>query len=668
MNPRISPKALVRAVSIALAAVFLAPALAAQSVQSRTISFEDMTPTVDGEIRYGIYAAAYKEGTVPTDYFIPGPGDGTIVGSDPSKYDTDPPPRLPKTYFFAPLQFVDVFSVGDHHWWSPRGFFAPRPITEEEALLNGASQEAIDGAKDRIKGWQRTAFMGLYETSYMPDKANGFGSYIAPSDHARGDLRLNATLPAHPGGRWILQVVSALGETRVLPMELAAGRHEIIITDVEAGNVPVALKAVDANGDSTYFQEAVALVRKHGATGAPGGDGIATVAMEFAEWISPDRYRIGHLGVGNRSQSDRAGLPVQRGREAMVRTMVYDAYGAPPSPFPIELYKSLITFWVSDSTNGSKPFTSHGSGRHARSGLIFKPEEVEPLYNEHIGLGPKIPESHLQSSRDQSPLFLLEALFKRDGTTLASKQAETQVVKPRTIHIIGHDVTSADGWSYGGNLDLADSMAKMIESVNDIFPYSEIDYRYEGSIPVVGATTSPSLADAWSAMFARFGAQVADPHAAEVTLHLGFTNIADPNWAGMARYTSMVVTAWRNNDYVHPKDLDVIVAHEMGHCFGLSHAPGWGAADVDGNYPYGGGGLTGGWGYIQHYPYLFFAEDDHAPDKLFPKAYWDVMSFGPERVKFSDYNASKLLSAGLAPAAPQPAGQVPAGNEPFKCR
>jgi len=662
MNTRLSPKALVRALSIALAAA-MAPALAAQIVQSRTISFEDMTPTVDGEIVYGIYAAAHKEGTLPTDEFVPDPGDGTVIVLDPSR--TDPPPRLPKTYFFAPLQFVDVFSVSDHHWWSPRGFFAPRPITEEEALLNGASQEDIDRAKDRIKGWPRTAFMGLYETSYMPDKANGiryYGYDLAASDRAKGGLLLNATLPAHPGDRWALRVVSALGETRALLLDLAAGRHEITITDVEAGNVPVALFAVDANGNGgTYFQEIVALVRKHGATGAPGGDGIATVDMEFAGQNASDRYRIGYLGAGNRSQSDRAGLPVQSKSEAMLRAMAYDAYGASVSD------RNLFTLWsVHNGGLGYKSFTSHVSGRHARSGLIFKPEEVDQSRNEHIGLGPKIPKSHLQFQPDpdlpdpnRSPLYLIAG----------PKLVETQVVTPRTITIIGHDVTNANGgnWSYGeGNPNHAVSMTSMIESVKDIFPYSEIDYRYGGSIPVVGATTSPSLADAWSAMFARFGAQTIDPHAGEVTLHLGFTNITDSNWAGMARYTSMVVTVKPN---VLPEELSVIVAHEMGHCFGLSHAPGWGAADVDGNYPYGGGGLTGGWGYTR-YSDLFFAEDDHAPDKLFPKAYWDVMSFGPERVKFSDYNAAKLLpAAGLVSAAPQqPASQVPAGNEPFKCK
>jgi hypothetical protein len=111
-------------------------------------------------------------------------------------------------------------------------------------------------------------------------------------------------------------------------MQLSPGPHRTTITDVEAGNVLVGLFATDANGNSnTYCQAAHALVRMDGAAGAPGGDDPAVIDMEFAGQHSPDRYRIGYLGAGHNSQSDRANLPLQQDREAMVRVMAYDAWG-----------------------------------------------------------------------------------------------------------------------------------------------------------------------------------------------------------------------------------------------------------------------------------------------------------------------------------------------------
>jgi hypothetical protein len=86
-----------------------------------------------------------------------------------------------------------------------------------------------------------------------------------------------------------------------------------------------------------------------------------------------------------------------------------------------------------------------------------------------------------------------------------------------------------------------------------------------------------------------------------------------------------------------------IIAHEMGHCFGLRHPPSPGADYLDWDYPYGGAGMSGGWGYIDIVQpedagkdpiriSRFFAEDDHAPENTDEYPAWDFMAY-----KGSDY-------------------------------
>jgi hypothetical protein len=108
------------------------------------------------------------------------------------------------------------------------------------------------------------------------------------------------------------------------------------------------------------------------------------------------------------------------------------------------------------------------------------------------------------------------------------------------------------------------------------------------------------------------------------------------------------------------------IAHEMGHCFGLNHAPSPGADSgsnkIDDNYPYGGRGLAGGWGYTniefynrkqnnaKEYKLHFLSEDASASSQI----HWDIMSYLPvQRIhrnnRFSDYNAEFLKRTTTTP-------------------
>jgi hypothetical protein len=117
--------------------------------------------------------------------------------------------------------------------------------------------------------------------------------------------------------------------------------------------------------------------------------------------------------------------------------------------------------------------------------------------------------------------------------------------------------------------------------------------------------------------------------------------------------------------------LGYVVAHEMGHCFRLSHAPSPGASDIDTSYPYGGGGKAGGWGYTNirliGYPNspikrIFLSENSHTVESGL-NAHWDVMAYPPKSRahntnRFSDYYAAQLKTAPAqtAPPAPAPEG------------
>jgi hypothetical protein len=660
MNSLALFRSLAKTLSLALTIAVAPAALSAQSVQSQTIPFDTMYAASEGLIRYDIYAIVASLGSSLAEVMDPPPG-----------WDDPPPP---------PHQFVKyrrVFLYTDaHKWWSPRGLFPPRRISRDEAIAKGANQAAIQDAM----AVPEFLFITFFESSAF----YGEGPLrIIPDAHRRkGTVIFNVTVPSHPGNQWVLMATSSLGESRAHALQLVPGKHQITITNIEAGNVLVGLYAADQGGViSTYFQEVCALVRKNGDPSGP-----AVINMEFAEQHSPDRYRIAYLGAGHNSQNDRADLPLQSGREAMVRAMVYDAWG---NGGQLGQDQKLRVEWTSpNGGSGSKIFTSRASGFHAESGLIFKPGEIDPARFEALGLGPKIPGEQIQPPHiDITLSILVQPSANQDFSGLglgppsylvtATKTVRMEVVEPREIYIKGYDFTSPqeNGWEYVNDLGYINN--RLFPFTDDAFPYANFDYDYERSEQLSPLTGGINLSGALNVMTGLLGDPTMDMHAKNVTLHLGFTHTMGSNnmssAVGLANIgkRAMAVNVSEYPDGIRterdPDEISLFVSHEMGHCFNLEHAPSEGAGNTDGDYPYGGGGLAGGWGYTTHTD-RFFAEDSHSYGATYSgkakdwlTCYWDIMAYATRRTQFSDHNVKKLIPRNMHDATASAPGihQIP---------
>jgi hypothetical protein len=634
---------------LALATVAAPSPLSAQSVQSaqpaepvlpvqpRILSYDrDFVPSPDGLIEYNIFAVAtvLKESVSDNDILILG-----VPSLQPDSNGIK--------------HHIDLYRVRDHAWYSPRGLFPQRVITPQEAVQKGAPEQAVDDALNTPNALS----VVFYEASYIYDDTNGGPTFPTEEAHrARGDVALNVAVPSHPGGHWWLSAASAIGERKGIVLDLAPGRHIIVIENIEAGNVLVGLTAVDADGGRrSYSQEAYALVRKNYKINVL--DPRATIYMEFAEENAANRYRIAYLDAGNNSQSggwgNAAALPLEEGHEAMVRVRVFDAWGGGGVGPGAD--QTVTVTWTSETgATGSKTFTSRASGRHVDSGLLFKPSEIDPGRNEHVGLGPKIPAGHVQSSY----IDLTATLWGADGQAVDTGTTRIGVVPTRKLTLRGHDFRYGranvppyvweNGWQ---NAEDSEYMLDLLAFAEDTFSYSDISYEYGGKVPVPVPATLGDLLDDVNALQ---GNQPTDLDAKFETLHMGLTKFQDPGIAGVAKLgkRAFVVRVDRGDSAI-----GTTISHEMGHCFGLLHAP---SPGVDANnyldtaFPYGGAGMSGGWGYSTLTD-TFYGEDDHVvlkagPDGfLFYTAHYDIMSYSRlnvpfyvPRAKFSDYNALKL--------------------------
>jgi hypothetical protein len=360
----------------------------------------------------------------------------------------------------------------------------------------------------------------------------------------------------------------------------------------------------------------------------------------------------------------------------MVRVRVFDAWGNGGTGPSAD--QKVTVAWTSAGGSGSKTFTSHAGARHADSGLLFKVDELDPGRNEHVGLGPKIPAGHVQPPY----VDLTATLWGADGQAADTRTARISVVGTRELTLRGYDFrygqeygregAREDGWEDAQDIE---AMLGLLAFAEDTFSYADIkdSYSYGGKL----ATRVPAdLGNLLSEVVASLDPpRNTDPNAKSVTLHMGLTKFQDPKAAGIASLGRRAFVV-----YVDRGDgpLGTTISHEMGHCFGLLHAP---SPGVDANnyldtaFPYGGAGMSGGWGYSTLTD-TFYGEDDHVvrragqPGYLQYTSYHDIMSYYAPRPMFSDHNAIKLkpnLQDEDQNAAPAPAPNIAAipGVRPY---
>jgi hypothetical protein len=617
---------------LCLPAVALQARLVAPPSYSHTISFDSFYPSQTGQIRYRVWMEA-KVDTTPL-------GPNHIITGDP-----------PDFVLTHEICEIDLLEDNSYYWHSPRGIFQARVITRDQALAAGVAQTQID----EIKAELHPISITYKESSIYLDPLRENAYPNSRDFRVKGTVVLDVDVPQHPGNRWGLKVISALAEERVHPIYLVPGQHKITITDIEAGNVLVGLTAAYLNGDpaDSYFQETYALVRK----GSP-----ANITMQFAEANAADRYRIGYLGVGHNSQSVRENLPLQKGKDAMVRLMVYDAWGNGGKVGNKTC--SVQVDWSSPAGSGSKTFDSHVSGYHTKSG-----HEDGSTY--HLIPGPTIPGIYVQ------PGLTVTAKLHHPTTNqmVGTKTVQMDAKLPREITIHGYDVRPL--WGSGCTLVRSnEQMADFIlPFVKDVFPYSKINFKYENKVWLSNAfglaTGSPYLAAILGAMNILQGWHQTDINAPSEHLYMGMTHSkyggTDPFGMAWYGYRGLAISRIDSNE-----QLGYGIAHEMGHCFQLLHAPSPGANAytlglhlnrVDYNYPYGGSGMAGGWGYSRllhgNLPKLyenFLSEDSHTVDNGC-NAHWDLMAYPPvarrrTNTRFSDYNARHFVPSHSSPPAP----------------
>lgn len=632
---------------------------AVQPAKQHSFSFNTMFPTMEGKIKYQVYT------TIPVYEYYISPFDSKPeiqTPWEPDPYPSDPPPSVPVLVNHN-IQVTTQYL----NWYSPYGLFPEREITQQQAFAKGLTQTQLNAIDNlSVIPVNRTLHPIKHTESSVALDEGGNNGYQINKHLASGSVVLNVTIPSHPGNKWRLKVIDALGKERYGLATLEPGQHKITVTDVEAGNVLVSLAAINSNNEATtFFQEAYALVRKNN----PG-----VINMEFAAANSSSRYRIGHLTLGHNSQRHENPLPLQKGREAMVRVMVYDAYGDGVEPSPVKIYPVRIT-WSSPGGSGTRTINSRISGYHTESG---RDGGVNAKASD---IGPTIQATHIQAGLTVKA----ELLAPSTNAVLDTKTIAVQVAQPRVITLRGYDCRPA----FGSGVPLIRSEDQMnrwvLPFTRDAFPFSEIKYSYKGKVWVpklFGLITGKTyLASVMAKMNIMQGWHDTSLKAQSETLYLGMTNSRyggeDPT--GMAWYKNRGLAI---SCVLAHEPLGYLIAHEMGHCFGLYHAPSEGAEEyflgvptnvADHGYPYGGGGLAGGWGYTNIYydnpdepatkrwKRHFLAENIHTEENMRGEGgvqiHWDVMSYPPvsrthKTVRFSDYNAERFMTTIIESPAP----------------
>jgi len=613
-----------------------------------TTPFSSMVPREDGAATYVIQAVL---GKIKPGIQHPSEGE-------------DPNPPLNMVYY---TQYQTLYSFP--YFWAPNpgsaplGFFTWRDMAANVVVAGGHVTQSQINSLGTPSEEGPLLSLGFRESSIA---ANGNGSAytgIGAGDRREGTLNLVADVPNSPTGVWRLGITSALGEERFAQFSLLPGPQILQATGVEAGNCLVSLTAINGNNATagTYHREVPVLVRKN----APG-----LASMQFATTITdPRRFRLHSLALGQNSQIhtvDQAALgnagqvqiPLQQNKTAMIRVMAYDAFGE-GGAIPTKGFTFKLTATAPGKANWTTTFLNFVGTRPVKTGRGSDPVNV---YS-----GPEIPAAYIQPGMQ----VVAQLINPTSGIVLDTLTINPEVIRPRKIFIHGFDVRPYRGDS-GCPLARSPEQVKawVLPYVQEVFPYSEVYYQYDGKVWLMdyGTFTSRGLvtnAVAMVLMNVFQGMHQTDLNAETEHLYLALINqsYGSTSFPGMAWYGYRGIALTRIDGGSHPGGVDArlgyLLAHEMGHCFGLEHAPSDGAASggagpnvnrVDGNFPYGGAGMAGGWGYSALGSY-FLSEDAHTFESG-QRAHWDTMSYtrmgmdNERNNRFSDYHAARLKPQG----------------------
>ena len=281
-----------------------------------SLSFNGMIPNSDGKIDYRLVAKVPTWIWKPSLYSIKyGDGEGG-------------------TWVLVTRQVI--LRQDTSYWYSPRGLFDYAILTRDRVLAQGVLPAELDaletGSERPVDRTQYPITFGESSILANTGKTNLYSSVVDEGDRRKGSFTLDVDFPENFGGRWALLVTSAVGEERFALLDATPGPRMIQVTDVEAGNCFATLVAVSAMGQvNTYHREVPLLVRK---------DWLGGAVIRFVGTNDSRRYRLDSLSIGQTSQSEKANLPLQQGKTAMVRAMAYDAFGmggAQSTDYPVEV-------------------------------------------------------------------------------------------------------------------------------------------------------------------------------------------------------------------------------------------------------------------------------------------------------------------------------------------
>jgi hypothetical protein len=602
-----------------------------------TTSFANMYQSTDGRIGYQITMSIPVEIEVPILRSIKDP-------------NADPTTRL------AWINRTATVYQYTYYWATPWGTFTPRAITRDQVLGRGVvTSTQLDSAINALIQDGVSYGTPTYQESAVPT-VDGTTQHLydtiigtSASYRKQGALNLLVNIPA--AGNWKLAATNALGEERSARFALPAGPQVLQVTGIEAGNGLAALTYLDATNG--YHRQVPVIVRKD----TPG---IASMPDFTMNQNDSKRFRIYSLTTGQNSQDTAGSLPLVAGKDAMVRVMAFDSMGLGDGDQGTTMTVNLSALNSAGQQVWSQSFPSPISSLPLKTGKSFG------RY-----LAPAIPGSLIQPG-----LTVVAKLLTNGATpTLLDQVAlEPTFAQPRHIVIHGYDVRPFRGDS---GCPLARSPDQMntwiVPYINEVFPYSTVEYRYEGKVWLMdygqyAARGVMTTGVAMMLMNAFQGMHQTDNNASTEHLYMALINekYTGTSVTGMAWYGYRGLALSRVWDGEWPNSsqwLGYNIAHEMGHCFDLEHAPSVGADSnflsfhvnrVDPNFQYGGAGLSGGWGYSALGKY-FLAEDAQTVSSRSP--HWDPMSYtngGGRYLQSTRFN--DLYTARLRPDI----GQLPA--------